>query len=776
MRAHGVEPNVTKGRGRQQKRRTAQPVAPHVAARVPRFRSRIWIAIVIAGATSIAYAPALRAPFGFDDEPSIQKNVTIRSLWPASIPLRPPKGDLAVSGRPIVNYSLAVNYAMNRRLHVDQRPDPDGPNKTLGYHLINLLLHLGCGALLFGLVVRTLERGPFGDEWKRSAARVATAVTALWLLHPIQSEAVNYVVQRTELMVSLCYLATLYAWRRAWDARTRYAAVGWRTTSLVACVVGMGSKEVMITAPLAVILYDRAFVLTSWRGLWNGSAVQRWFYVLLAATTLCSAALIATGARSATVGFHAGIAWYEYLYSQAWAVLHYVRLFFWPDHLTIDYGQKAIEGWRGIPGLFVLGAFGGATILAWVHAQRWGWFGLLGAWFFMLLAPSSSFVPIGTEIAAERRIYLALASVIVLVVLGGEWLWRFGRAKWRGSQAIVVVERSWPWVAGGLIVALGALTFNRSGAFATPERLWDVVVARSPDNPRGYTGMAYVLLHENPPRVAEATPFLRRAIAIDSTNLPALRSLAAIAVSQGQFAEAEGLLRRELAIDPNYADARPRLAMVLVANGEASRAAPYLNTLDLESLAADDPTGESLNALGNTYMSVGEWGPAAAAFRRGLANNGSLTGIRESLGDALIRQGLSAEAIPALEDAVRLTPNAVSAMALLSLAYAKVGRSEAALNAAATAAAHAGRDASIYELAGRAALIVKRPSDAEAYFAEAMRLSPTDPEIITALGVTKAALGKRSDAAQLFRRALTLQPDFLPAQHGESDLKKPRPR
>lgn len=174
-------------------------------------------------------------------------------------------------------------------------------------------------------------------------------------------------------------------------------------------------------------------------------------------------------------------------------------------------------------------------------------------------------------------------------------------------------------------------------------------------------------------------------------------------------------------------------------------------------------------------MAVGDWRQATAAFRRALAISSSLPGIRESLGDALIRQGLSAEAIPALEDAVRLNPDAGWGMALLSLAYAKVGRSEAALNVAAAAAAHAAGDARIYELAGRAALIAKRPSDAEAYFAEAMRVSPTDPEIITALGMAEAALGKRTEAGQLFRRALTLQPDFLPAQHGERDLEKPRP-
>src|SRR4051812_6666484 len=108
-----------------------------------------WASVALFVALFVAYAPALRAPFEFDDASAIRANTTIRTLWPASIPLHPP-ANTSVAGRPVVNYSLALNAAANRWLRVDERPDPFGPNKTLGYHIANLLLHAMCGLLLFG--------------------------------------------------------------------------------------------------------------------------------------------------------------------------------------------------------------------------------------------------------------------------------------------------------------------------------------------------------------------------------------------------------------------------------------------------------------------------------------------------------------------------------------------------------------------------------------------------------------------------------------------------
>src|SRR5262245_42249573 len=413
--------------------------------RQPTHRTTGWRWIAVFLITSIAYASAMRAPFVFDDLPAIRHNASIRQLSPLSIPLRPPP-NTSVTGRPIVNVSLAVNYALNDALGIDER----GKNATLGYHAFNVAIHLLCGLLLFALVRRTL-RHRSDDRFDTDV--VAGFSTLLWLLHPIQTEAIDYVVQRSELLVSAFYLATLYASVRAWDARDGTRR-WWYLVAVTMCGLGMASKEVMVSAPIIVVLYDRAFRSTSWRALF-ANVGRRWFYAALVSVTAIVGLTVAANARTGSAGFGLGVTWYEYLYTQAWAVTRYLRLLAWPSGLTFDYGEKPISGWIGVPGLVLLTACGIATVIAW-QRPRWMWLGFLGAWFFLILAPSSSVVPIKTEIAAERRVYLASAAVIVLTMVGLEtWRLRAGFSLRRQRVGL-----------GALAAVLALLTFVRSATYA----------------------------------------------------------------------------------------------------------------------------------------------------------------------------------------------------------------------------------------------------------------------------------------------------------------------
>ncbi|HEY5061300.1 MAG TPA: tetratricopeptide repeat protein, partial [Gemmatimonadaceae bacterium] len=376
----------------------------------------------------------------------------------------------------------------------------------------------------------------------------------------------------------------------------------------------------------------------------------------------------------------------------------------------------------------------------------------------------------------ERRIYLALACVIVVAVVVVDVLvrrWRV-RSNPRFAQALGADIPAWAAIV--VAVLLTFLTFQRSREYAQPERLWREVVARTPANPRGYNGVAYGMLHERPPRVAEAVPFLKQALVLDPTYLSPMRALAAIAVQQSRLAEARPLLERELALDPSYADAKPLLGIVLVALGKPDSAAPYLAHVDLAPLAEDDPAGETLTALGTTYMIVGRWADAASAFRRALEANPGKTDAKEFLGDALIREGRPADAVPFLEDAARSGSGSAFGAALLSLADAQTGNVQGSVDAAAAAAAKGGSEAIVFVLAGRASLLTAHAREAESYFARAVQLSPGDPEVITGLGSAESALGKRGVAEQLYRRALALQPDYGPAQRALRDLTVPRTR
>ncbi len=670
--------------------------------------------LALAAAVLAAYWPALRAPFEFDDFASIPANATIRTLRP-SIALDPPE-NTTVSGRPLVNYSFALNYAVNEWLGVDQRPDPLGPNKTLGYHVANILIHLLCGWLLFALIVRTMARAPFGDRWRSSANWIAGAVAAIWLLHPIQTEAVDYVVQRTETLVSLFYLSTLYASARAWDARTPRGEYLWMTLGVIACAAGMGSKEVMIAAPLVVILYDRAFRVDSWSALLKRRG-RVTFYVALVATSALLIAMIARDSRFGTVGFQLGITWYQYLYTQAWAIPHYLRLVAWPDRLTLDYGQRPISGWQNVPGLVVMTAVVVVTIAAWTRPKRWAWLGFLGAMCLLVLAPSSSVVPVATEVAAERRIYLALAPVLVAVVVGAELL----RQRFSGARRIVQPL---------LVAAMGVfaiVTFQRSRLFTSPQALWRNAVANAPNNPRAYDNLASTLFFLDPPPLDEAEALYSRAIALDSSYLHAWPGLASVAIDRGRFDTAEWILEHVLTIDPNYSDAVDHLGRLLLREGKPDRALPYLTRF-----AGAYPSDNSLVSLGTAYLQLGQLDSAANALHAALALNPNRVDALRFLGGLYAEGGSVAEAIPLLERTVALEPADGVGRGLLSLAYAEAGRVADAERTAREAVAST-KDPSVPILAGRAMAAAHRADQARVFFNDALQLDPKNQEAATRL-------------------------------------------
>lgn len=557
-----------------------------------------WIVLALVLATTLAYVPALSAPFVMDDVPVIVGSPVIRQLVPSGAPA--PGSPIA--GRPVVSRSLAVNYAINDLLGVDQREDPDGPHKALGFRLLNLFFHICTAALLFGVIRRAVREQTIPDDWRALADPIACVVCALWLLHPIQSEVLNYVVQRSEGLGSLFYVATLYCSIRAWDASSGASRVRWYAAAVAAAALGMGSKEIVISVPLAVVLYDRAFRLPTWSAIGNSPHGRRWFYLALAAVCVATFVLVAAGARGDTAGFAGGSKWYEYFYSQCWAIAHYLRLVVWPSSLAVDYGKEAIRGARGVPGLLLLTAFAIATLIAWTRVPRYGWFAFVGTWFFMLLAPSSSFVPIGTEIAAERRVYLALSAVLVLAVVCAEWI---RRRHWNSLPS----HRLFLGLMG-LAAVLGAGTAVRSYTYSSSERLWRNAAKHVPENPRAFDHLGEALRKARPPQYAAAESAYRKAIAEDTTCHFGCANLASVMMVQARFAEAEPLLERALAMDQDNAPAERRLSLLLMKRGSYDRAIPHL-----EHLATRYPYEDHLIVLGVADLSAGRLESGIAEFK-----------------------------------------------------------------------------------------------------------------------------------------------------------------
>ena len=353
-----------------------------------------WRASLLVLAGLVVYWNSFSGPFVFDDVASVVENQQIRS-WRLADVLAPER-EAPTAGRPLVNASFAFNYAL-------------GGLDVRGYHAWNLGVHLACALLLFGVVRRTLQapalRARFGDR----AADLAFAVALLWAVHPLNTEVVDYITQRTESMMGMFYLATMYASLRA------VTEPSWRWPSVAAlcCAAGMACKESMVTAPLMVALYDRSFVFPSVRDAW----ARRWrLYAGLAAAWIVLALLLWSGPRAHSAGFASGITAWTYLLNQTRMIPHYLRLAIWPRSLVVNYGWPAPVTLADVlPQALFISVLFVATVVALVRSPA---LGFAGAWFFVTLAPTSSIVPIATEVGAERRMYLPLIAIIALAVVG----------------------------------------------------------------------------------------------------------------------------------------------------------------------------------------------------------------------------------------------------------------------------------------------------------------------------------------------------------------------
>ena len=402
--------------------------------------------LVVVAAGLLAYYNSFTGPFVFDDEDSIQANPTIRHVWPISQVLSPP-ATAGVGGRPIINLSLAVNYAL-------------GGYDVWGYHALNLVIHILAGLTLLGIVRRTLLQPKLRERFGAAANELALAVAVLWMVHPLQTEAVTYVSQRAESLMGLFYLLTLYCFIRG----TESPKIGlWFALSVVACLLGMATKEVMVTAPLMALLYDRTFVAGSFRAAWTK---RLWLYMGLGGTWLLLAYLM-SGLHHRGVGYGLGVDWQVYALTECRSIVHYLWLTVWPHPLVFDYGGNTFV-WHATDAapyaLILLLPLAGVLI----GLKRWPAIGFIGAWFFMILAPTSSVVPIVNQPMAESRLYLPLAAVVTLIVMG--------IYAWAGRRSLPVFL--------ALAIGLGFLTTQRNQDYRSGLAIWSDTVVKRPDNAR----------------------------------------------------------------------------------------------------------------------------------------------------------------------------------------------------------------------------------------------------------------------------------------------------
>ncbi len=631
------------------KRKDSPPPAARKAAALDPLAT---ISLLLAAA--LAYANSFRGVFVLDDLYSILDNASIRSLrHPLAVLFAPTNAT-----RPVVALSLAVNYAISGL-------------EPWSYHAFNVLVHGLAAVTLYRLLRRMLPQ--MVPAWQTEAGDhraglLAWATALLWAVHPLQTQAVDYVIQRAEAMMGLFFLATIYSVVRALQPdQDRRAAVRWQITAVIACALSMGCKQVAAAAPVLALLYDRTFASGTFR-----AALRR--RPLIYAGMAASYALVPLGLAlalkndTAGAGVH-GIGRWDYLASQFHVISHYLWLSVWPATLCFDYGWPvARRASEILPYGLLIGGLGAATLwcLTLARAASARAWGFLGAWFFLILAPTSSFMPI-VDLAAERRLYLPLAAVILAAVLG-----LHGICTRAGKRA------AFPAVVILLALVLGGLTLRRNADYRSVAGLWADTARKRPDNVRAFNSWGQGLEDEG--RTEEALPKFRRALALQPDLAKAHHDVAhALDVLQRQRGdlgnvaasrEIEHEYREALRYDPGFDTALYNLALFHHDRGDLPTArALYEKLLQLHPAYVAGHYN-----LGNLLYSQQQYAAAAAQFSEVLRYRPEAVDAWCNRGVAELALGQFVAARDDLTHALSLDPQNAFAHANLATVLRELGR------------------------------------------------------------------------------------------------------
>ena len=611
------------------------------------FGSR-WATVLGAGlivAAGLAvYANSFCVPFIFDDPLSIIDNPSIRQLWPPGPALSPPCDNRTVTSRPLLNFSLAINYRL-------------GGLNVWGYHAANVAIHLINGLLLLGILRQTFQlptlRGRFGEAgWG-----LALAIALLWTIHPLQTEAVTYVIQRAESLAGLFYLLTLYSVIRGSQSSRR---AWWYAVAVGACFLGVGCKEIVSTAPIVVLFYDRTFLGDSFRNLLR----RRWaLYAGLFACWGFQLFLLARTGLSMLKEEVGTIGMWAYARSQPGVILHYLGLSFWPHPLCLDYEWPVADTLGAIlPGVLVVGGIGAATI--WGLTRQRGW-GFLGAWFFLILAPTSSIMPL-PQLAFEHRMYLPLAAVLTLAITGGYLaVQRVTSRRWISSYV---------GIAGGIglvvlaAVVLGWLTFHRNQVYQDKRSIWEDTVAKSPHNARAHSNLGVVLTVEG--EIPESIEHFRAALRYDPEYMIAYNNLGLSLTHADRWSEAIEQYQRAVKLKPNYAEARMNMGLALEHVGRLTEAVEQHQ----EAIRLKPQSAAAHFNFGNSLSQLGRMAEAMEQFEQALQIKPDYAEAHNNWGNLLLRQGRQAEAAEHYQRAIDGDPSDPMYHTNLGAALADLGR------------------------------------------------------------------------------------------------------
>ncbi len=727
------------------------------------FTSEFILLLVLVACICFIYKNSIKGPFIFDDVSNIQDNPYIRLTKLTLDGIISAGFESLASNRPVANISFALNYYFNGYNVVD-------------YHLVNIFMHILTGIILFYFIKVTLEllnpqnlKLPFEKNAppekrsllihnsinssistpQRSLSPTSTEIlfiafftTFIWLVHPLQTQTVSYIVQRMNCMAAMFYILSLLLYAKARLAITKRKKQALFLGCILSGILSLGSKEIAATLPFFIFLYEWYFFQdVSLKWLKRNSIYFLCillFIILLAFFLLGSNPIKIILSNYDTRDF---TLWQRVL-TEYRVVIYYISLLIFPHPMRLNLLHDFSISHSFIDPMTTLLSFItilGLMVMAIRLAKRERLLSFCILWFLGNLAIESSVI--GLEIIYEHRTYLPSMFICLLVVVLG---YRSIKIKWFGVVLVCIV-----------VTVFSFWTYQRNRVWSDSITFWRDCVRKSPQKVRPHNNLGEVLADQG--HITEAAKHYLEALRINPYHTEAHNNLGVVLKTQGKISEAIGHYKEALRISPNYAPTHNNLGNALILQqGISDEAISHFK----EALRLNPKYAEAYSSLSVALIHMGKIDEAVDILKKALQINPHIAATYVNLGGALMLQDKSDEAMDYFNKALQIKPDIAEAHVNLGIIlYNKERLDEAIAHFRKALLIDPDNDEAQFNLNKALALLNEIDVNIER-IQEDLVHKPEEPFLYLQLGNMYSTKGELDKAIAQYQKAISFQPDF----------------
>ncbi|MDY6905808.1 MAG: tetratricopeptide repeat protein [Thermodesulfobacteriota bacterium] len=729
-------------------------------------------AIIIIGI--LVYANTFHSPFLFDDKPNISENPHIRMTDLSFSEIM--DATRSVSGyRPLPNISFAFNYYFHQY-------------DTFGYHTINLAIHLATAFLLFLVARQTLQ------QLNQESALLPLLAAILWLVNPVHTQSVTYIVQRMTSMAAMFYLLSLFLYIKARTNRMKQSRMSTGiiillVMSVVSGLCALASKQIAATLPVFIFLYEWYF----FRDLnitWLKRQIK-WIFILSMAIVVIALIYLGKSPLEKILSMYdkQDFSMGQRLLSEPRVIMHYLSLLFFPHptRLIIDYDLIASTALlRPATTALSIAALSGLVFTAFATAKRYRLLSFAILWFLGNLAIESSFI--GLALVFEHRTYLpstflfiAIVPIITyriplraitialfccLIAVGGYWTWQ-RNYDWRDAVSFWLDCTEKRPDTARAFNNLG-IAYRSTNEFKKALPAFQTAIEKDPTFERAYNNLGIILRDAG--EAQSAIPYFTKALEINPAYADAHYNLGLAFYDKGMIEKAATAFQTAIRLNPLYSRAHNNMGIIRQYQGKTEEAMAYFR----KALDTNPYFDKAYNNLGISFYRKGEIDKSIQCFQKSLAIHPAYSDARNNLAKAKKQEARYSPVINELTEKLRRSPENDAIAFKLGQVYEEAGMLDGAIDQyRQTLAIQPDHAACLYRL-GNLYVKTRQLEKAIGPMTKLTRVLPGNPAVFYNLACLHAKLAEKEQAIRYLKTAVSKGFDKWDALKTDKDLENIR--